>query len=118
MPSAGTSVRSKDDRREAKTRVPDHDDPNGFEPRYRGRGQPASVVDSELPTTKCAAVKPTYPYPRKTLQDALRIANALKVNNGGNESAPTEVAKAPRVGGKTGNYFGLVVRCFGHAMPP
>lgn len=65
-------------------------------------------VDREEPQASAATTKkPSYPYPRKTLEDALRIATAIKAHNAGNAWAPSEVAAALGVGGKTGNYFYL-----------
>lgn len=48
-----------------------------------------------------------WPFPRRTLEDALRIPTAIRANNGGKPWSPGEVAKAIGVGGKTSNYFYL-----------
>lgn len=48
-----------------------------------------------------------WPFPRRTLEDALRIPTAIRTHNGGKPWAPGEIAKALGVGGKTGNYFYL-----------
>ena len=47
------------------------------------------------------------PFPRRTLEQALRVARALRDNNGGQPWAATEVASALGVGAKTGNAFYL-----------
>lgn len=38
------------------------------------------------------------PYPRRTLEEALRVPRSIRENNGGNPWAPTEVAKSLEVG--------------------
>ena len=48
-----------------------------------------------------------WPFPRRTLEDALRIPTAIRTHNGGKPWAPGEIAKALGVGGKTGPYFYL-----------
>ncbi len=62
-----------------------------------------AVVDSP-PKKKAAAVE--RPYPRKTLEDALRVPTTIRTNNGGNPWAPSEVAKSLGVG-MSGNFFYL-----------
>lgn len=47
------------------------------------------------------------PYPRKTLEDALRVPTALKEHNAGNEWATEQVAAALGLGARTGNYYYL-----------
>src|SRR5665647_569454 len=46
------------------------------------------------------------PYPRRTLEDALRIPRALKDKNGGNAWKPDQVAKAVGLG-MSGNFYYL-----------
>jgi hypothetical protein len=48
---------------------------------------------------------PKYLFPRRTLEQALRIPLALREHNGGNPWPPAEVAAAIGVGGKTPNFF-------------
>ncbi|MGH3720364.1 MAG: hypothetical protein ACRDRI_16265 [Pseudonocardiaceae bacterium] len=67
----------------------------------------AAAVDPDPPAKAPAPKKPQYPYPRRTLEDALRVPSAIRTHNGGNPWAPSEVAKALRVSGKTGSYFYL-----------
>lgn len=67
----------------------------------------ASVDKDEPKPSAATTKKPSYPYPRKTLEEALRIATAIKTHNAGNDWAPSEVAAALGVGGKSGNYFYL-----------
>lgn len=45
------------------------------------------------------------PYPRKTLEQALRVPRALKDHNGGNPWATVEVSKALNIGARTGNFW-------------
>jgi hypothetical protein len=47
------------------------------------------------------------PYPRRTLEQALRIPRTLRDNNGGQTWASAEVAKALNLGAKSGNFFYL-----------
>jgi hypothetical protein len=51
--------------------------------------------------------KAQYPFPRKTLEEALRIPAVIRTVNGGEPYDPQETAKALKLGGKTGNYFYL-----------
>lgn len=51
--------------------------------------------------TRAPAVE--RPYPRRSMEDALRVPRALKDNNGGNPWPPTEVAKS--LGGGMGSSF-------------
>jgi hypothetical protein len=48
---------------------------------------------------------PARPFPRKTLEQALRIPRALKENNGGNPWESGQVAKAIGLGERSGNFF-------------
>jgi hypothetical protein len=47
------------------------------------------------------------PYPRVTLENALRLPHQIKDKNGGNPWPPEEVAKALKVGVKTGTFWYL-----------
>lgn len=47
------------------------------------------------------------PFPRHTLESALRIGQAIRVKNAGNPWPPAEVAKAIGVGAKTSNFYYL-----------
>jgi len=49
--------------------------------------------------------KPERPFPRRTLQDAIRVPIALKEKNGGNSWSPAQVAAALKVGARTGTFF-------------
>jgi hypothetical protein len=53
------------------------------------------------------ARSPSRPYPRRTLEQALRVPQALRDHNGGQPWASTEVAKALGIGAKSGNFFYL-----------
>jgi hypothetical protein len=50
---------------------------------------------------------PDRPYPRRTLEQALRVPRALRDHNGGNPWPPTEIAKSLEIGAKSGNFFYL-----------
>jgi len=45
------------------------------------------------------------PYPRVTLENALRVPQALKLKNAGNPWPPDEIAKVLDVGAKTGTFY-------------
>jgi nucleoside 2-deoxyribosyltransferase len=47
------------------------------------------------------------PFPRRTLENALRVPQAIKDMNGGNPWSPDQVAKALGAGAKGGNFFYL-----------
>ena len=47
------------------------------------------------------------PYPRRSVEQALRIPRALRDHNGGKPWPATEVAKALDIGAKSGNFFYL-----------
>lgn len=55
------------------------------------------------------------PFPRRTLEQALRVPRALRDHNGGNAWSPVEVSKALSVGSKTSNfwYISAAARDFG-----
>lgn len=74
----------------------------------------AAAIDNadnltDKPGDKSVARSPKvqYPFPRKTIEDALRIPTAIRTHNGGEPYSPQEIAKVINVGGKTGNYFYL-----------
>lgn len=49
--------------------------------------------------------KKTRNFPRATLEESLKIPQAIKDKNGGNSWPPAEVAKAINAGAKTNNFF-------------
>lgn len=53
------------------------------------------------------ATSPDRPYPRRTLEQALRVARALREHNGGQAWPAGEIAKALDIGAKSGNFFYL-----------
>jgi hypothetical protein len=53
------------------------------------------------------AKSPDRPYPRRTLEQALRVPRALRDHNGGQPWPPPEVANALGLGAKSGNFFYL-----------
>lgn len=66
------------------------------------------VRNDDPPAAKPAQLpKAQYPFPRRTLEDALRIPTTLRTHNGGEPYTPGEIAKALGIGGKTGNFFYL-----------
>jgi hypothetical protein len=48
---------------------------------------------------------PQRPFPRRTLEQALRVPRAIKEKNGGNPWAADQVAAALGLGGKSANYW-------------
>lgn len=69
------------------------------------------VNDASIDVPDKPADKPSgraqYPFPRKTVEDSLRVPAAIRTSNGGEPFDPQEIAKALNVGGKTGNFFYL-----------
>ncbi len=59
-------------------------------------------------TIKVASKKLNWPFPRSTLESALRIPMALKEYNGGNPWEPEELRKAIGVGSGGNTYFYLL----------
>ncbi len=53
------------------------------------------------------ATSKNRPFPRRTLEQALRVVKTLRDKNGGQPWATTEVAKALNLGAKSGNFFYL-----------
>lgn len=49
--------------------------------------------------------RPTRPFPRRTLEQSLRVPRALKDNNGGNPWESPQVAKALGLGERSGSFF-------------
>jgi nucleoside 2-deoxyribosyltransferase len=47
------------------------------------------------------------PYPRKTLEQAIRVPEAIKTHNAGNEWATEQVASALQIGPRSTNYYYL-----------
>ncbi len=57
---------------------------------------------------KTTAARPVdRPFPRVTLEDALKVAMAIKEKNGGNPYASEDVAAALKIGAKGGRFFYL-----------
>jgi hypothetical protein len=54
-----------------------------------------------------ATSKPNRPYPRRTVEQALRVPRTLRDRNGGQTWETSEVAKALNLGAKSGNFFYL-----------
>lgn len=78
----------------------------------------ATATDGEEPPPKTSESKKApavnRPYPRKTLEDALKIATAIKTGNNGNPWAPDQVAKAVGMGtGSSFFYLAQAARDFG-----
>lgn len=61
--------------------------------------------DTDKPATRTGRAQ--YPFPRKTLEEALRIPAVIRTHNGGEPYDPQEIAEALNIGGKTGNFFYL-----------
>lgn len=68
----------------------------------KGRGQRAKRKGRVKSIRKAA---PRRPYPRVTLEEALRIPLALKLKNGGNPWPPADVAAAVDLSHKTPEFF-------------
>ncbi|WP_217639481.1 MULTISPECIES: hypothetical protein [unclassified Curtobacterium] len=60
------------------------------------------------PTTRTRRVSVPRPFPRRTLEQALRVPKAIKEKNGGQPWAPSEVSGALGMGtGRSSNFFYL-----------
>jgi len=78
----------------------------------------ATAIDTEARTPKAASTSKTpavtRPYPRKTLEDAMRVPAAIKSGNNGKPWAPDQVAKALGMGtGSSFFYLAQAARDFG-----
>jgi hypothetical protein len=62
------------------------------------------LTEGALQATKKAQPRLDRPYPRRTLEQALRVPLTIKENNGGNAWASGEVATSIGMG-KTGAFF-------------
>jgi len=69
--------------------------------------EPADEDRQDKPPRARRATTPKVdrPYPRKTLEQALRVPRAIKEHNGGKPWASEEVARALNVGPKTGGFW-------------
>lgn len=55
-------------------------------------------------------------FPRKTLEDAIRVPSVIKDKNGSNPWAPGEVATAVKLGPKSGNFYYLTTASRDYGM--
>jgi len=55
-------------------------------------------------------------FPRKTLEDAIRVPSVIKEKNGSNPWAPREVATAVKLGPKSGNFYYLTTASRDYGM--
>lgn len=55
-------------------------------------------------------------FPRKTLEDAIRVPSVIKEKNGSNPWAPGEVATAVKLGPKSGNFYYLMAASRDYGM--
>lgn len=62
----------------------------------------AGILDSAM-----AKKESKRPYPRRTVEQALRVARAVRDHNGGKPWPGTEIANALDLGAKSGNFFYL-----------
>ena len=77
----------------------------------------ASIDAADKPPAKGGG-KPQYPFPRRTIEDALRVPTAIKTHNGGEPYDPKEIAKALGIGGSTGNFCGATLQSSAADLPP
>ena len=92
---------------EVPTQIEDHDD-DAVEAGPAPAPSP-EASDSQTPastTTRARAAAVPRSYPRRTIEDALRIPMAIKDNNGGQPWAPDQVAQAVGMG-MSGAYYYL-----------
>lgn len=55
-------------------------------------------------------------FPRKTLEDAIRVPSVIREKNGSNPWAPSEVATAVKLGPKSGNFYYLTTASRDYGM--
>ncbi len=67
----------------------------------------SASIDPGTSKSSSKTVRAQYPFPRKTLEDALRIPTTIRSHNGGEPYEPPQIANALNIGGKTGNFFYL-----------
>jgi hypothetical protein len=70
-------------------------------------GLASQADNAQAAQARKRASSPNRPYPRRTLEQALRVAKALRDHNGGQPWESTEVAKSLGLGAKSGNFFYL-----------
>lgn len=66
---------------------------------------PSSALISESEVGFITSMPVPHPYPRRTLEAALKVPHALKEKNGGNPWPSEQVAGALGIGSKGGNFF-------------
>jgi len=73
---------------------------------------------TETSGTKKRRRAPSVPrdFPRKTLEDAMRVPSVIKENNGSSPWAPGEVATAVKLGAKSGNFYYLTTASRDYGM--
>lgn len=87
----------------AQTSQAEGDEPEGDEPEGDETEDEGGVTPAAGRRKRSAAVQ--RPYPRRSLEDALKIPRALKDQNGGNPWSPAEVAKAVGLGNSDPFYY-------------
>jgi hypothetical protein len=79
--------------------------PDATKPRRRKIGHRRRQTRPVRPSTSAKPLD--RPFPRVTLEDALKVATAIKDKNGGNPYASEDVAAALKVGARGGRFFYL-----------
>lgn len=72
-------------------------------------GEADAEVSAEQPAvkTKSSRAKPKRPFPKFSIEECRKIADAIKLYNAGKPWTPQEIAKAINAGPKTNDYFYL-----------
>lgn len=75
-----------------------------------------STDESSGSTKRRRAPSVPRDFPRKTLEDAIRVPSVIKEKNGSNPWAPGEVATAVKLGPKSGNFYYLMAASRDYGM--
>ena len=81
-----------------------------------GEASDGSADESGGATKRKRARSVHRDFPRKTLEDAIRVPSVIKENNGSNPWAPGEVATAVKLGAKSGNFYYLTTASRDYGM--
>lgn len=77
---------------------------------------PGSASESGGTTKRKRAPSVPRDFPRKTLEDAIRVPSVIKEKNGSNPWAPGEIATAVKLGAKSGNFYYLTTASRDYGM--
>lgn len=79
-------------------------------------GAKAASEEEKVHSSRGANFATARPFPRKTLEQAMRIPHAIKDKNAGNAWDPREVAAVLRVGATSASYYYLTAASRDHGL--